>query len=334
MNTSMNFTLFTASLVKGLQEKMGNDYKVFSNLVKKNNGIELTGIIVEEKNCNTSPTIYVDDFYENYQEGVSIEEIVEALYRIFHKSRFQESVDLSNFTSFDSAKKQIAFKVVNYEKNWELLKEIPHKVFYNLAIIFYYAVQEPPFCGKASILIQNSHLKSWGITLEELYKEAMINTPVMFPAQIENIEDVMLGMLEGSLKRDYDGKKEKREISLEITGDKWIDGLLMKLQEDLKNDTDRIPMYVLSNKQKLQGAACMFYPEILRKFANENKCDLYILPSSIHEVILLPAESDTSRENLLDMVTEINRTQVEECEILADSVYFYERNSDKIERLC
>ncbi|MGN0377327.1 MAG: DUF5688 family protein [Suilimivivens sp.] len=334
MNTSLNFTQFTAAVRKGLQEKMGKEYHVFSNTVKKNNGIELTGIIVEEKNCNTSPTIYIDDFYENYQKGVSLEEIVEALYRIFHKNKFAESVDLSNFTVYDKAKKQIAFRVVNYEKNWEMLKEVPHKVFFNLAIIFYYAVQEPPFYGKASILIQNSHLKNWGIELEELYRDAMGNTPAMFPAQIENIEDVMLGMLDGSMKKDHGEIKGEKEISLEITGDEWIDRLLMKFREELKNDADRIPMYVLSNKQKLHGASCMFYPGILKKFAKEKECDLYILPSSIHEVILLPATPDTSGENLLDMVTEINRTQVDECEVLADSVYFYEKNSDKIERFC
>lgn len=334
MNTSMNFSLFTASVVKGLQEKMGEEFKIFSQPVKKNNGVELTGIIVEEKNCNTSPTIYIDDFYENYQNGVSLEEVVDALYRIFHKTRFAESIDLSNFTTYEKAAGQIAFKAVNYEKNWELLKEVPHKVFCNLALVFYYAVQEAPFYGKASILIQNSHIKSWGIDAEELYKRAMINTPAMFPARIENIEDVMLEILDHGMKNDHGKQSGDKEISLEISGDQWIDSLLLKLQEDLKNDTGIIPMFVLSNKQKLQGAACMFYPNVLKNFAKERGCNLYILPSSIHEVILLPDTGDTSKESLLEMVTEINKTQVEDCEILADSIYYYRKDSDKIERLC
>ncbi|MBD5392950.1 MAG: hypothetical protein HDR71_01500 [Lachnospiraceae bacterium] len=316
MNTSMKFSLFTASVVSGLQKKMGDDCRVFSNLVKKNNGIELTGIIVEEKNCNTSPTIYIDDFYDDYQKGASIDEIVEAVYGMINKNRFTQSVDLSDFTSYEKAAKQIAFKLINYEKNWELLKEIPHKAFLNLAIVFYYVVQEPPFYGKASILIRNSHLQAWGIRTEELYRNAMINTPVMLPAQIDNIEDAMIGML-----------------TLEGVGDKWTDSILTKLQEDLKEDESRIPMYVLSNKQKIQGAACMLYPEILNDFAKEKNCDLYILPSSIHEVILLPDSKDISKENLLDMVSEINKTQVEEHEILADSIYYFSRFEKKIERI-
>ena len=132
-------------------------------------------------------------------------------------------------------------------------------------------------------------------------------------------------------KRKPEGEKE---IKLEITGDEWIDHLLLKLKADMENDEDRIPMYVLSNRQKLQGAACMFYPDILKNFAEEKNSDLYILPSSIHEVILLPATEDMEKENLLEMVTEINKTQVQECDVLADSVYYYSRQSQQLMRIC
>ena len=334
MNTAMNFTLFTTAVVNGLQEKLGEDYRILSNQVKKNNGVVLTGIIVEEKDSNTSPTIYLDDFYENYQNGVCLDQIVESLYRIFHKTKIKESVDLSNFLEFEKARKQIAFKLVNYEKNREMLKTIPYKVFLDLAIIFYYVVQEPPFYGKASILIHNEHLQNWGIGLEELYAQAKENTPRLFPANIESIEDLILGMLRSGIKKQEMEKEGEKEITVEITGDEWIDHLLLKLKADIESDADRIPMYVLSNKPKQQGAVCMFYPDILKKFAEEKNSDLYILPSSIHEVILLPATEDMEKENLLDMVTEINKTQVQDCDVLADSVYYYSRKSQQLERLC
>lgn len=334
MNTSMNFVLFTATVVKGLQEKLGENYRILPNQVKKNNGIVLTGIIVEEKNSNTSPTIYLEDFYENYQNGVCIDKIVESLYRIFYKTRINESVDLSNFLEYENAKKQIAFKVVNYDKNRELLKKIPYKMFSNLAIIFYYVVQEPPFYGKASILIHNEHLDNWGIDSDELYTQAKENTPRLFPANIENIEELILGMLRSSMKKKKQEQGGEKEIKVEIAGEEWINPLLLKLKADMENDEDRIPMYVLSNKQKLQGAACMFYPDILKNFAEEKNSDLYILPSSIHEVILLPAVGDLEKEGLLEMVTEINKTQVQECDVLADSVYYYNRKLQQLERLC
>lgn len=334
MNTFMSFSLFTTAVVKSLQEKMGEDYRILPNQVKKNNGIVFTGIIVEEKNSNTSPTIYLDDFYENYRNGACLEQIVESLYGIFCKSRIRETVDLSNFLEYEKAKKQIAFKIVNYEKNRELLKNIPYKVFFNLAVLFYYVVQEPPFYGKASILICNEHLDNWNIGLEELYAQAKENTPRLFPARIENIEDLILGMLKGSMKKREKEQEGEKEIRVEIAGDEEVDQLLLKLKDDMENDEDRIPMYVLSNRQKLQGAACMLYPDILKNFAEEKNCDLYILPSSIHEVILLPDTGDMEKENLLDMVTEINKTQVQECDVLADSVYYYSRRSRQLMRLC
>ena len=306
MNSFMDFSLFTASVTRKLQEKLGSCYRIFSRPVKKNNGKELTGIIVEEQDCNTSPTIYIDDFYEDYRKNVSIEEIVERICQIFYKSRFAQSVDLSDFADYSKASEQIAFKLINYEKNRELLKEIPHKTFYDLAIVFYYSVQEPPFDGNASILIRNSHLRTWEISPEELYEGAMERTPKMFPAQIENIEDIIADML---------GSKEKSCINAN------------------ESKEDNIAMYVLSNKQKLQGASCMLYPGILRQFSMEQDSDLYILPSSVHEVILLADTGKNSAQSLLEMVSDINRTQVEESEVLSDAVYYYSRANDRIEHL-
>lgn len=330
MSTSMNFAVFTAALVRKMQEKMGKDFRVFSSTVKKNNGVELTGIILEGKGCNTSPTIYIDDFFEDYEKGASLEEIAEAVWQIFRKNRFEESVDLSNFASYEKAKAQIAFRLVNFEKNRELLKEVPCKIFCNLAVVFYYSVNEAPFYGKASILIKQEHLEKWGVSLEELYRNAMKNTPRMYPARIENIESVMVQMLEKGLV-------DENDISVKMADrqeQKWMDEVLSQLQDDFKRDESRIPMYVLSNEQKLYGAACMLYPDILVKFSNLIQNDFYILPSSIHEVILLPFREQSERESLLEMVTEINRTQVEESEVLADSVYCFTRSDQKIWQLC
>lgn len=331
MDKSMSLSLFTITVIQKMQNKMGENYNVFSSVVRKNNGIELVGIVVKEKDCNTSPTIYMNNFYEEYKKGTSVEEIVERVREIFLQNRFDKSVDISGFADYERAKGQIAFKLINYEKNWELLKKIPHKVFFNLAIVFYYAVLEPPFEGKASILIQHSHVKNWGIREDELYQNAMDNTPFLLPAKIENIEEVMFGLLKKDMEQEHNGEKN---ITAEVFGKDMAEELLYQLKENLNKEKDQIPMYVLSNKNKILGASCMLYPGVLKNFANEKKSNLFILPSSIHEVILLPETENMNKEDLLDMVTEINKTQVEEMEVLADAVYFYDRTCDKLERLC
>lgn len=298
MNTSMNFTSFTQSIINYLQKKLGDDYKIFSNVIKKNNGIELTGIIIEEKGCNTSPTIYINDLYEEYKLGKSFTETADAVYDIFSRNRFTMPVDLTGFLNFDKAKGQIAYKLINYEKNKELLEDIPYKMYFNLVIVFYYSVMEPPFFGKAEILIHNKHLEKWGVGLEEICRIAAENTPRLYPAEITYIEDAMPGMFGTGAK------------------------------------AEKIPMFILTNQQKLQGAVCMLYPDVIKAFAEKIDCDLYILPSSIHELILVPVLKKNSKDKLLEIVTEINATQVENSEILADSVYIYERAANKIDLLC
>ena len=109
-------------------------------------------------------------------------------------------------------------------------------------------------------------------------------------------------------------------LKKQVKDEKHAEDLWEQIHAQIKGESDTIPMYVLSNTSRCQGAACMLYPEVLKNFANKIKKDLFILPSSIHEVIILPAMPDMKEEELLSMVTEINATQVEESEVLADSI--------------
>ncbi len=316
-DTSMNFTSFTQSILKNLQRKLGDNYSVFSHNVKKNNGIELTGIVAKRKGCNTSPTFYINDLYK---PGITLKEAGKAadmLYDYFQAAEFDDNLDMSGFVEFDKAKENLAFKLVHAEKNKELLKLVPHKVFHNLAIVFYYTVQEAPFYGKGAILVYNTHMKQWEADLDTLYQTAFKNTPILFPSIIENMQDVMRSILMEGLEEDL---FQEEGVEAELLKEVW---------EQEVGET-KMPMYVLTNKQKLYGAACMLYPGVLKEFAEKIGRNFYILPSSVHEVILVPADSDTDQEALCEIVTEINRTQVAEEEILADSVYFYNKKLDKV----
>ncbi|MDE7286018.1 MAG: hypothetical protein K2N55_04120 [Lachnospiraceae bacterium] len=316
-DTSMNFTSFTQSILKDLQKKLGDNYSVFSHNVKKNNGIELTGIVAKRKGCNTSPTIYINDLYKPDITPKEAGTIADMLYDHFQAAEFDDDLDMSGFVEFDKAKEKLAFKLVHAEKNKELLKLIPHKVFHNLAIVFYYTVQEAPFYGRGAILVYNTHMKQWEADLDILYKIAFENTPILFPSIIENMQDVMRSILMDGLEDD-------------LLGTEGVDEDFLKEVWEQEVGETKMPMYVLTNKQKLYGAACMLYPGALKGFAEKINRDFYILPSSVHEVILVPADTDTDREALCEIVTEINRTQVAEEEILADSVYFYSKNLDKV----
>ena len=320
MNTSIDFTSFTQKILEILRKKLGADYTVFSHCVRKNNGMELTGIVAKYTGRTTYPTIYINSLY---RDGITEEEIVEAadtLYEEFLASEFEKDVDLSDFVTFDKAKERLAFKLIHAEKNKELLKDVPHRLFHNLAIVFYYVVKEPPFYGKASILVRDSYKKRWGISTDELMELALKNTPALLPGVINDMEEVMREIIAENIKNDL--KEES------FFDEKLLEELISQMSE--KPEKKKIPMYVLTNKQKLYGAACMLYPGVLKNFAEKMKQDFYILPSSVHEVILVPANAGTDQQSLREIVTDINRTQVAADEVLADSVYFYSRSRDKV----
>ncbi len=311
MNTSMDLSLFTKEIILKVQSRMGERYTVSSTTVKKNNGIELTGIIIREKDSNLSPTIYMNDFFGLYQNGMDLHQIADRICEVFKSNDIGKDVDLSGFINYETAKRKIAFKLVDYEKNRELLADVPHKIFMNLAMVYYYLVTESPFFGSASVLIRNSHVKKWKITPEILYQNAMISTPLLLPAKLLNIEEMVNKLV-------CSDPEEERKI----------------IEEELSFMQGQIPMYVLTNKKNVHGAACLFYPGLLKKLAEKLNSNFVILPSSVHEVILLTDRDNTTKEELFRMVCEINRTQVDEMEVLSDAVYFYDKVSDHLSRIC
>lgn len=323
-NKSINFKSFTQIMLSYLKERLGEDYTVFAHNVKKNNGIELTGIVISRTGCNTSPTFYIDDIYHKDITEEEIKGEAKRIYDQFQRAEVKEDLDFSDFLDYQKVKERVVVKLINAEKNKELLMEIPHKLFYDLALVVYYPVQEVPFEGKAAILVYHTHREQWGVDEEELLEEAVKNTPRLFPGKIESMARVMRQILSSELGKSF---SEEELGKLGISEEEWADILMLPTPQNGKRS---IPMYVLSNRQKLYGAVCMLYPDLLKNFTDKIGQDCYILPSSIHEVILVPADAVSGGEELREIVTDINRTQVAEEEVLADSVYFYNRITDDI----
>lgn len=321
------------TILENLQQKLGNEYTVLVEKVTKNNGVVLTGIIAKKHGASAYPTIYIDNFLKEEIADREMERIVEQLYQKIHEAEMEEEPDLSSFMDFEKAKGSIAFKLVHAEKNKEYLKKVPHRRFHDLALVFYYTVTEKPFCGNAVIVIKKDHMKRWQVTEEILYETALGNMPSMLPAMIRNIEDVMRELLESGLKEDLIHFRDNKEGE-DIFSDEWVKELLGQMTDSFQPEGEKIPMYVLTNRQKIQGAACILYPGVLKQFSDKLKQDFYVLPSSIHEVILVPAIPVTEPEMLRDIVSDINRTQVAIDEVLADSVYFYSRKRDSLEWIC
>jgi len=301
----MNLEMFLEKLKKGIVIKMQGAAEVKINEVIKNNGFCLHGLTITEKDRNISPTIYVDDMYQEYIQGRPISEIVDSIIVLYHKSRLEKNINMEFFLKYENVKERIVYKLIDYNRNQELLERIPHVPYLNLAIVFYYMVNEGPF-GNATILIQNNHCRIWDKKTEDIYKDACINTPKILPVQIKGMDEIICEMMEKQVMEEDPGMAEK-------------------IMEEVGEIPGERRMYVLSNNMKMQGASALLYPGVLQDFSKALGKGFYILPSSIHEVILVPEVGDEEPKLMEAMVCEINETQLDVEEVLSDKVYYYSR---------
>jgi len=219
--------------------------------------------------------------------------------------RKKENVDMKYYLEYVNVKSNIVYKLINTERNRELLEDIPYIEFLDLSIVFQYLISKKE-SHLETLLIHNVHTKLWGVTVEELYRAAEENTQKILPYELRNMTDVMDEILEAEGTEEF------------------------KQEDCMAEPESNKLMYVLSNQKSIEGAVSIIYPGLLRDFADKIGSSFYIIPASIHEVLLLPAENPEDRENLKDMVREINDTQMEAEEILSYSLYWFDKDKSEI----
>lgn len=273
----------------------GEGGNITINHVIKNNGCEMDGLVIMEKGKDIAPTIYLDSFYELYTNGENIKNIIRQIEVIYEQNKNNVTFDVNILKHFDTIKDKIVYKVVNYRSNEKLLEQVPHKRILDLAVVFY-CLLDNEYGRSATSLIYNNNLKNWNVTIDDVYKAALKNTPDLLHSKISSMAALF----------------EKCGVN--------VDGEEVDLKDYVPSD-----MYVLTNESKLNGAACILYENVLYDFAQKLGADLYILPSSVHEVILLPKLSMFEKDELVNMVKEVNTEGVAADEVLSDHVYEYNR---------
>ena len=299
---------FAGTVKTAMEAHYGADYKVTVQDVQKNNGLVLTGITILKKHCNIAPTIYLNQAFEQYQEGRTLESICREFIRVYEEHKVQNDFDVSSVTDFSKVQSRICYKLINAKKNEVLLADAPYILLEDLAVIFYILVSSDAE-GTGTITIKNNMLELWDVNTDTLYEMALANTQRLFRGSVQSMANVMMDIL----------SKQMDEESAEEFYDMMVDA------------DDVIPMYVCTNSMKLNGAGTILYSGLLQEFADRVDSDVYILPSSVHETLLIPANADMDVEYLRDMVRTVNRTEVAPDEILSDSVYRYNRLTDRVE---
>lgn len=306
--------LFAEVIKTGLEEAHP-ECSVMVHKVTKNNNLVLTGISIRSREVNLAPTIYMDGYYNDYKNGRPVMEIIAEVERAYDTYKVEQDFDVNSITDFNHVQDKICYKLVNRDKNKELLSDAPYLPFHDLAVIFYVVVSEDRV-GTGTVIVHNHLMEMWGNPdIKELYRIAKNNTQRRYKGRVSNMMEIMGEIISHSADN----------VDPDV-----VDAFF---EMDSVYEDNMMPMFVATNNKKVNGAGVILYDGLLRTFAEKIGGDFYILPSSVHEVIFVPANGDMDARYLIQMVKEVNATEVSPDEVLSDNVYMYHADTDFVEMM-
>lgn len=289
--------------IKGRLEQQGR-FEVDLKYVLKNNGVMRCGLMLRSGGNNLVPTIYMEPFFKAYRDGTGMEEIVGKIMGAYESAPSGEA-DMSFLRDYSMVKERLYMRLVNRGANAELLADLPYREFLDMAVVYYIDYHNPGI-GAGTIQVHNSHMQMWGVTEGDLWEAASKNTPERKPGRIEGLGDILEELPEG-----------------EGNGGR---GCCSSCMGNIP-----VPMLVVTNTERMYGAAVVLYSGMLKQAADQTGNDLFILPSSLHEVIAVPMTEEGAAAELKEMVMKVNREVLHPEEVLSDNVYIYRREKDRLE---
>jgi hypothetical protein len=271
---------------------------------KKLNGTGFEGLVIMSSDTNVSPVIYLKGYYSMYLEIMDEEAAIDSIWKDIKKCYFDNlpvsSFDVEGFFDYEKIRSNLGLRLVNYKSNEEWLRDISHIRFLDFAIVFTVRVMEERN-AEATITVHRVHQYKWKKSNEEMLHDA-----------IEN------------MKYDYE-IISIRQILEENKGNLGMD------DEDMEELSNDVPMFILSNRLRNYGASSILCPDALKDFASMCGCDkVAMLPSSVHEWILVPFSEELDCDCLKHIVEEINESVLSSEEKLSNNVYIYDSKIDKI----
>ena len=273
----MDYQTFIITMHDRMRAEMQPEVKVEVYRTVKNNGMIRTGLLFTQTGVNISPTIYLEELYEQYLQGATFDVLAQKLRKIYEEVQIKQSISYQHILEFSQIQNRIVYKLIQKQANEHLLEDLPHEEFLDLAVVYYVLLEKTEF-GTATLLIRNEHIEGWNVRKEDVIQAARRNTPQLLPMEMESVTEYM---------------------------------------------------YIATNRTHSLGAGVMLYEEWKKAVAGIGE-NFFIIPSSIHELILIPESFGMNRQQLEVMVREINATEVAKEEVLSDTVYYYDRETGSI----
>ena len=280
------------------------DASVVLEEVTKNNDRVLTGLIVRRDGETTAPTVYLEPYAEQIDNGRPLDSVMREIAKIqtdYHIPAF----DFSSLGDYEKVKPLLAIRLYDPEKNQDYLKDKPHTPCGDLAAAYRIQVSKDND-GVASAVVTDSMLQIWGIGVEQLHKDALAAESSRETVCLHSMDDVMNQLI--------------------------FSGECPNLLNDDEISNTGLGIYVLTNQSKLNGAGVLAQDNVLERIGDLLGSDFYVLPSSIHEVLIVPDNGAVNLKELETMVKEVNATQVAPEDLLSDKVQYYDRETKTLGR--
>lgn len=290
----MDFEKFAANVQEDLFKTLSG---VFPNVsveltqVSKLQGQSYHGLAIKHDDAAITPSINLDQFYALYENGATYEDALQKLTDFAVISLSQTpAINVDALKDYGQMKQHLTIQMVGAGSNADKLSTIPHRIMEDMAMVYRFSFGEISG-GLASTVVTNQMLENYGITEEQLHQDALDAVQKNDPLSIRNMDEIMYEMTDG----------------------------FMGSQDDPQS-----PIWVATNASRFNGAAVISYPDFMDMASEQLKGNFYILPSSIHEVLMIPDSFGARAQDLKTMVSAVNESEVRAEEKLTDNVYHYD----------
>ena len=308
----MNETrMFADEVAAGIMKYFPEDRQVQCRVVetKKNNNVSRVGLTFREEGDNVGPVIYMEPYREAAIDGRPMSEIMGEIADVVNRSKDKTGLIGSlDYGDYESIKEYLSVTLVNGRDNRQMLSQMPHRQIDDLVLIL--ELKFPMEEGIGSVKVSHELAKQWEVDTDALFSQAQENALKAEPPCLQRLEETMLAIALGS---------DAAQNLLE--------------QEHITPEEVPSQLYVLSNVSKNKGAAVLSYPGVLEKADQLLPQGFYILPSSVHELLIVPKSPELNPKELGEMVRTINRSEVAKEDQLSDRVYEYDREAGKIRQV-
>ena len=300
----MNKSEFQSKLIDSLNARVSPGFSVRVDHITKNNSVKLTALILydeQETEEIVSPLVYVDLFYELYQEGEPFEKVVDDAWTVLNMPA-PPRLTSTLMEDRDYVLGHAVLRLVGREGNREALSEVLYREFLDLAVtIGVLLLNEETGRPEALCVLTREMFEQLGITEDELFEKARENSVEYLGASLKDMHRLLL----------LPGENSEVDPERPYTSDPAV--------------------YVLTNRNYCYGAGAILYSDLVKRLSQSLGKDLLVIPSSIHELLILEDQGGGHADSVREFVCGINRSELKPEDILSDSVYRYSLEKDRME---